>query len=130
MILLDTHAAIWLLVEPSKLSPPALAAIRTAREQDQVIACSVMSLFEIAYLVNRNRLSLNSPVPEFLTAVQEHLVIVGLTAETAIAAAQFATTMHGDPIDRLIAATALSRDCTLITIDNKLRKSGVCRTLW
>jgi PIN domain nuclease of toxin-antitoxin system len=130
VILLDTHAAIWLLVEPGKLSPPARAAIRTAREKGQVIACSVMSLFEIAYLVNRNRLSLNSPAPAFLSAVQEHLAVVGLTAETAIAAAQFAATMHGDPIDRLIAATAMSGDYTLITIDNKLRKSGVCRTVW
>jgi PIN domain nuclease of toxin-antitoxin system len=130
VILLDTHAVIWLLVEPAKLSPPAVAAIRAAREKGQVVACSVLSLFEIAYLVGRNRLSLNSPLPAFLSSVQEHLRVVGLTAENAIAAAQFATTMHGDPIDRLIAATALSGDYTLITIDNKLRKSGVCKMLW
>jgi PIN domain nuclease of toxin-antitoxin system len=37
---------------------------------------------------------------------------------------------HGDPMDRIIAATAIVEDCVLLTIDEKIRQSGVCKTLW
>jgi len=35
-----------------------------------------------------------------------------------------------DPMDRLIAATALANDLTLITADGKIRKANLCKVLW
>lgn len=37
---------------------------------------------------------------------------------------------HGDPMDRIVAATAIVEDCVLLTIDARIRGSGVCKTLW
>ena len=35
-----------------------------------------------------------------------------------------------DPVDRLIAATALIEDIPLITADREIRKSGAVPTIW
>jgi predicted nucleic acid-binding protein len=35
-----------------------------------------------------------------------------------------------DPIDCLIAATALANDAPLVTKDDRIRKSGVVETIW
>jgi PIN domain nuclease of toxin-antitoxin system len=130
MIVLDTHVAVWLLADPSKLTETARQAIRHGIEQGQRVGCSVVSLYEIANAVRRQRLGLNYPVGEFLEAMQSKLAIIPLTPEIAIAAAQLAKPMHGDPLDRIIAATAVVENCTLITADRKLLESGVCKTLW
>jgi PIN domain nuclease of toxin-antitoxin system len=53
-----------------------------------------------------------------------------LTAEIAVCAAGLPDPFHGDPIDRMIAATAIVGDCVLITHDDRIRKANVCKTLW
>lgn len=130
MILLDTHVAIWLFLEPMKLSQDAREAIRKAHGGQAGIGCSVISLYEMAYAVHQRRLLLNSPAAEFLAEVQARLKIIAITPIIAIAAAQLPRPMHRDPMDRLIAATAITENCTLLTADRKLRASGVCKTLW
>lgn len=37
---------------------------------------------------------------------------------------------HGDPADRLIAATALTHGAVLVTADERLRASTVVATVW
>lgn len=130
MILLDTHVALWLLMDPKALPVKAREAVAQARSDGEKIACSVISFYEIGYLAHRNRLRLNCPIAEFLLAVQGKLEIAGLTAEIAACAAQLARPFPGDPIDRMIAATAIVENCTLITADQRIAASGVCKTLW
>jgi PIN domain nuclease of toxin-antitoxin system len=38
--------------------------------------------------------------------------------------------LHGDPADRLIVATALTRDALLVTKDQAIRESGLVQTVW
>jgi PIN domain nuclease of toxin-antitoxin system len=33
-------------------------------------------------------------------------------------------------MDRIIVATAIALDCTLITHDDQIRRANVCKTLW
>jgi PIN domain nuclease of toxin-antitoxin system len=33
-------------------------------------------------------------------------------------------------MDRIIAATAIVMDCTLIAHDDRIRKANVCKVLW
>lgn len=53
-----------------------------------------------------------------------------ITPEVAAVAAQFGTGVPPDPADRLIIATALERSAPLVTRDERIRDSGVCRTVW
>jgi len=38
--------------------------------------------------------------------------------------------IHGDPGDRIIAATALLAAATLVTKDEQLRRCGALKTVW
>jgi PIN domain nuclease of toxin-antitoxin system len=130
MILLDTHVMIWLLTAPDLLSGKAHGAILHAKFTGERIGYSPVSLYEIAFAARRKRLPLNSPVEDFITAVQARVELIPLTAGIAICAAQLPDTFHGDPVDRIITATALVEGCTLITHDHRIRAAEACKTLW
>jgi PIN domain nuclease of toxin-antitoxin system len=73
MILLDTHVAVWMLVEDGNLSKKVRVAIREERAQQRKIGCSLVSLYEIANAVRRKRITLSVPVGQFLGEVQKRL---------------------------------------------------------
>lgn len=129
MILLDTHVVIWLLVSPKELSAPAREIILKARLAGERLSCSAVSLYEIAYAVHRKRLKLDVTIEEFIAAVESRIETIPLTAKIAICATQLPQPFHGDPMDRIIAATAIVEDCALITHDDRILKSNVCKAL-
>jgi PIN domain nuclease of toxin-antitoxin system len=130
MILLDTHVMVWLLTARARISDRAHSAIMQARRTGEKIVYSPVSLYEIAYSARRNRLPLNSPVEDFIAALQTKLEMVPLTAEILVRAAGFPDSFHGDPMDRIITATSIVEGCTLITKDEKIRAANVCKVLW
>ena len=52
----DTHAALWYLFGDPRLSAPAKAFIDEAASSGRKVALSVISLAEILYLIEKNRL--------------------------------------------------------------------------
>ena len=130
MILLDTHIVIWLLTTRERLSGRAHNAILQARAVGEELAYSPVSLYEIAYAIRCKRLPLNSPAKDFIAAIQAKLEMVPLTAGIVVCAAELPRPFHGDPMDRIIAATAIVEDCTLLTHDDRIRSANVCKTLW
>jgi PIN domain nuclease of toxin-antitoxin system len=52
----DTHTALWHLFDDARLSAPAGAAISDAARARRKIAVSTISLAEVVYLVEKNRL--------------------------------------------------------------------------
>jgi PIN domain nuclease of toxin-antitoxin system len=130
VILLDTHVAIWLMVQPELLSANARDAIRLARTNRVPLACSPVSLYEAAYSERRGRLPLGENIHLFLSAVRSILETAPLTPEIVIRAALFPDSFHGDPMDRMIAATAVELNCPLITQDARIRSCGLCKTIW
>ena len=130
MILLDTHALIWMLMEPEQLSQAATQAILTARVRGERLACSQVSLYEIATAARRRRINLKVPVQDFLDLLRVRVDFVPLTAEIAVCAGEIPEPFHGDPMDRIITATALLGGYDLVTCDGKIGKSGLCRVIW
>ena len=53
MILLDTHALLWLSSDPAKLSSNAKTAIEDARKNKEGIAVSDITLLELATMANQ-----------------------------------------------------------------------------
>lgn len=53
-----------------------------------------------------------------------------VSAAIAQAAGGFPEPMHGDPADRIIAATAIALRARLVTADKKLRGSSQLETVW
>jgi PIN domain nuclease of toxin-antitoxin system len=129
VILLDTHALVWAVAAPNRLSRTAEAAIRRARAKDGV-AISAITLWELANLVARGRIQAYGTVEASLRLLSEGVTIRPLTAEIAALATQFPDDYPRDPADRIIGATARAEGLVLVTHDEKIRSSPLLQTLW
>ena len=56
--------------------------------------------------------------------------VLPLTPEIALAAGGPALDLHGDPADRMIAATTLAHRARLVTKDERLRAVQALDTVW
>ncbi len=93
---------------------------------------SAASVLEIATLVRRRRLELTRGLGEWLDDVQSlpELRIEPVTAAIAARSGLFDVEVQGDPIDRLIIATAVVLDESLVTADEHIRSLRWMRTIW
>ena len=129
MILLDTHALVWAVAAPNRLSRTAEAAIRRARAKDGV-AISAITLWELANLVARGRIQAYGTVEASLRLLSEGVTVRPLTAEIAALTTQFPDDYPRDPADRIIGATARAEGLVLVTRDERIRGSPLLKTLW
>ncbi len=130
MILLDTHAWLWWLSDPGRLSAPALETIEASVEEDAV-HISAISAWELALLVRRGRLELDRSVHAFVRATEALPFVHLVPIDARIALDSVGLDLpHQDPADRFIAATARLLGCPLVTRDRRLRESDAVRTVW
>lgn len=129
MILLDTHALIWLVNDPAQLSREAAEAIHKS-DRNGGLAISAITLWELAWLASHGRLDVLGTVDAFVRRISSRTAIRPITAEIAVLASQFPATYPGDPCDRLIGATALAEGVALITKDRGIRGYRAIRTIW
>ena len=129
MILLDTHVLIWALEDSKRLSPTAASAIRRARRAGG-LAVSAISLWELAFVIERGRVQSYGTVEASVRLMTEDVSVRPITPEIAALAAQFPDDYSRDPADRLIGGTARAEGLTLITHDEKMRRSPLLSTLW
>ena len=130
MIICDTHVMIHWSLAPERLSPKAVVAIEQGRKNG-TLACADISLWEIAMLAARGRIKISVAPAQF---IQDVLLALGLqvlpiTPEVA-ARSQDEQFLHGDPADRLIAATTLVYQAQLITADGKLAEVPGLPVIW
>lgn len=119
MILLDTHVLLWLADGDPKLGGKALALIRVSEESLRV---SAMSYWECAMLSRKGRLTFSKPVFEWLDEVLGNggIEAVPVTPVIAADAGSLPDSIHGDPSDRIIMATARALGCPLATADGPI----------
>jgi PIN domain nuclease of toxin-antitoxin system len=124
---LDTHAWIWAASDPSQLGKEGRSALR----RKTPLAVAAISCWELSMFASRGRIELDRDPVTWMEDSFESLQIelLPLTPAVCVLAAQFQS-LHGDPADRLIVATALAHGATLLTRDERLRSSEVVRTIW
>lgn len=125
LVLLDTHAFVWLLNGNERLGRKARKAIQRSLDEAAVLV-SAISPWEIAMLVGKGRLVLDRDVGEWLRAA---LALPGvrlepLSPEVAVASTRLPGALHADPADRIIAATARHLGASLVTEDRLLLAYG------
>ena len=130
MIILDTHVLLWLALKPERISKIAEEALRSARQNHDVVAVAGCSLYEFALTIARGRIGTNLPLDELMNEIPLRFAVLPLTAKVAMLAAQLPDTFPRDPFDRMIAATAILHRVPLVTADGAIRRSGVVATVW
>ncbi len=131
MILLDTHALVWFVAEPRRLSRAATAAIRNARAGDGIAVASI-SLWELAVLFARGHLRAYGTIEASVRLIVESAgaTTKEITPAIAALATDFPQGYPRDPADRLIGATARAEGLALVTRDKHIRASALLKTIW
>lgn len=130
MLLLDTHVVVWLLATPEKLSRNATAAISSARREGQSLSIAAVTMFELASLAARQRIQLQFSLESFLEQVESRFRVIPIDRRIAATCVDLPASYPNDPMDRIIGATAIVEDLSLITADERIRKSGAVSTTW
>ena len=129
MILLDTHVVAWAAEDPKRLSRDAASAIRRARRGGG-LAVSAITVWELALLVSRGKVQVYGSIETSVRVLLEDVTVIAITPEIAALATQFPDDYPRDPADRLIGATARAEGMTLVTRDERIRRSRLIRTIW
>lgn len=116
-LLLDTHVVQWWSAEPERLSEAATAALQSA---DELTVASI-TWFELAWLAEHDRIVLGIPLRRWLDGLAAEVRTVPTTPAIAATAVELPSSFPGDPVDRLIYATAVEHGWQLVTKDTKLR---------
>ena len=120
MILLDTHIWVWWVNGDPRLSAPVRTLIQTYETIG--LAISVISCWEVAKLVEGNRLVLTTGVSDWIEQALAYpgVRLLDLTPEIAVASTQLPPPFHRDPADQIIVATARTYSIPIVTSDARI----------
>lgn len=120
MILLDTHIWVWWADNSAQLRAHHKREI--LNHASTGIGVSAFSMWEVAMLEAKGRLTLSQPLGVWL---RQALALPGvrlmpLTPEVAVESANLPGDFHRDPADQIIVATARIEGALLLTEDAKI----------
>ncbi len=127
-VIADTHTWIWWVIRSDELSISAKSALDSA----DLVLIPAICLWEIGMLVEKRRVRFLADVREFFSVglTPGRVEIAPITAAIAARSSEFGSTLHGDPADRLIGATAIELATPLVTRDARLTDLAGLRTIW
>ena len=131
-LLLDTHALLWSIIEPDRLSPEARSAITDPASH---VVVSAVSFWEISIKTALGKLRLDGVMPEQLVDVAQQQGFELLPLDPRLAASFSRLPVdpqHRDPFDRMLLWQAISLGYTLVSRDRKIITSphAGLRVLW
>jgi PIN domain nuclease of toxin-antitoxin system len=128
---LDTHAAIWYLLDTKNLSQAVFSLIDGAAASGVPTYISAVSLVEVVYLVERGRIAADA-FERFVRELGQDnpaFRIFPLDYNVAGALRSIPRDVVPDIPDRIIAATAFHLGLPLVTRDRRLQAAGI-QTIW
>ena len=130
-VVTDTHALIWYLFEPQRLSHTARPALLQAEADPGIIYVPVISVVEARYLVEKGSITeeVFGKLCDYLVDPNTAPTAVPLTLEIASVLRDVLKRTVPDMPDRIIAATALHLGLPLITRDRKIQASQI-QSIW
>lgn len=130
MVVCDTHALLFWAAQPERLSQAAASILEAERESGN-LACPDIVLWEIAMLATKRRIVIPVSPADYIRDIvlALRLQVLPITPEIA-ELSQSGLFQHGDPADRLIAATAMHHRAPLVSGDEKLAAIPGLRVIW
>jgi PIN domain nuclease of toxin-antitoxin system len=123
-LLLDTHIWLWLVIDPKRLGR---STFRALKDEDNELWLSPISTWEALTLHSKGRVQLHGDLSSWVAHATAGLKEAVPTHEIMLIARQLP--LHQDPSDRMLAATALALDLTLVTSDERLLELKNIKTL-
>ncbi|MGO9449454.1 MAG: type II toxin-antitoxin system VapC family toxin [Candidatus Binataceae bacterium] len=125
-LLLDTHIALWLDSGDDRLRQSTRALIDDCWQSGGTIFLSAVSVWEIALLVDVERITLDLPIEAWVNRFlgRPGLEAAPLEYRAASRAYRLHHLQHRDPADRLLIATAIELACSLVTYDERIASFG------
>ena len=122
--LLDTHAWVWWVDRDRWLGEATIGWLDKLPADSRPYLCDI-SLWEVATLVERGRLTFSVPLADWLEAAAHprSVRLVPVTPAIAAETAALPETFHRDPADRLIVATCRVMKLPLLTKDRLIMRS-------
>lgn len=131
MTVLDTHAWVWYVADPGRLSERATATVDSAIASGRRLLVSSISAWEVALLVARGRLRLSIPVSSWISRSEalpflEFVPVTNAIALRSVGLPHF----HADPADRMIVVTAIEKGACVVTRDQKILGCDQVDSVW
>lgn len=130
-VVADTHALIWFIFNPTRLSVQSRDALRAAENTGEAIYVSAITFVEMRYLFEKRKIS-EMDYADTRRLIQDStsvLTLVPIGIEITDALKNISRADVPDMPDRIIAATGLHLGLPLVTRDGKIRASNVT-TIW
>jgi PIN domain nuclease of toxin-antitoxin system len=122
-LLVDTHAALWLLGEDKRLSPTADQMLTDASNE---VLLSAAVVWEVAIKQSLGKLDAPDGFAKLLMDGGAMPLSVSIEHAYAVRSLPW---HHRDPFDRVLVAQAILEDAVIVSSDDRLRAYDV-RVAW
>lgn len=125
---LDTHAWVWWVDRDRRLPRRTIEYLDALAFDERPLVADI-SLWEVATLVERGRLTFEVSLSEWLEAAAHPRSVRVVPVSPAIAAevAALPSSFHRDPADRLIVATCRTLQAPIVTHDRGILHSRLVK---
>ncbi|MGA1823108.1 MAG: type II toxin-antitoxin system VapC family toxin [bacterium] len=122
-LLLDTHIFLWFITGDERIPAKSQKEIRLQKNE---VYLSVISLWEIIVKYQLRKLPLPFPPATYIPEQREkHLIQSMALLEKDLSRLSTLPSIDRDPFDRMLICQALSRDLTILTVDESFRQYSV-----
>lgn len=130
-LVLDTHVWIWLFEGHKKIDTSAVRTTLDDAASDGRLYIPAIALWELAMLEERGRITLAMDIHTWIDRALSFPGhnLVPLSPRIAVDSSRLPGDFHGDPADRIIAATARALNARLITADRDIIRYARSRYL-
>ena len=124
--LIDTHTALWYFKGDEKLSKTAYEIIYNSSNP---IFLSIASAWELTIKIGLGKLKFTGKSADFFRLAEDDDITILPIKPSHLTALETLPMIHRDPFDRLLIATALAEEMTLITVDENIQQYEVSQ-IW
>ena len=124
--LLDTHVVLWFAENSPLLSKKAINIILDTTSEKYV---SIVSAWEVAIKLASKKLHVEGGLVEFFKIMDDNGFYTLPLERRYLPPLSTLPNHHKDPFDRLLVATAMTENMTILTVDDNIQKYDV-PSLW
>ena len=124
---IDTHILLWWYLNQTELPQNYRSLLVDLEEKREEVGISVITLWEIATLVASGKYDTKRPLDNWFEELEEDemVKILPLNRHIILDSKQLGKNFPKDPGGQLTSATARYHGIPLMTVDDRIKKSGV-----